>query len=100
MPNPNWSRPLTRPLVIPEVMKLVTLADASIQALAAQDADVRELIERHLPAHFHGKGCCDLYCFTSGRAIRSLKRVGGEASPDFCEPCRGLQLFGVLLNIL
>jgi hypothetical protein len=35
---------LPRPLVIPEVMKLVTLAD------------VRELIERHLPArHFRDK---------------------------------------------
>ncbi len=43
MPSPNWSRPLPRALVIPEVMELVTLAD------------VRELIERRLPAHFRGK---------------------------------------------
>ena len=36
MPRPNWSRPLPRPLVIPGVMKLSTLAD------------VRALM-RHLP---------------------------------------------------
>ena len=34
---------MPRPLVIPEVIKLVTLAD------------VRELIDRHLPAHFRDK---------------------------------------------
>ena len=34
---------MPRPLVIPEVMKLVTLAD------------VRELIDRHLPAHYRDK---------------------------------------------
>ena len=43
LPSPNWSRPLPRPLIIPEVMKLVILAD------------VRELIERHLPAHCRDK---------------------------------------------
>jgi hypothetical protein len=36
-PRLNWSRPLPRPLVIPDIMKLAALAD------------VRVLIEKHLP---------------------------------------------------
>ena len=40
---PDWSRALPRPLQIPNVMKLVTLAD------------VRELVEKHLPADYRQK---------------------------------------------
>ena len=39
MRRPNWSRKLPRPLKIPTVMTLTTLAA------------VRELVERHLPRH-------------------------------------------------
>jgi hypothetical protein len=39
----DWSRPLPRPIVIPDVMKLATLAD------------VRALVEKHLPAEYCAK---------------------------------------------
>ena len=41
--RPDWSQPLPRPLQIPNVMKLVTLAD------------VRERVEKHLPADYRQK---------------------------------------------
>jgi len=43
MSRQDWSRPLPQPLVIPGVMMLKTLAD------------VRTLIERHLPAETRKK---------------------------------------------
>jgi hypothetical protein len=42
LPSPNWSRPLPKPLVIPSVMTLKTLAD------------VRELMQ-HLPEENRSK---------------------------------------------
>jgi hypothetical protein len=41
--RPDWSRPLPRPLTIPTVMKLSTLAD------------VRDLVEKHSPAQYRHK---------------------------------------------
>jgi hypothetical protein len=43
VPRLDWSRPLPRPLTIPDVMTIRTLAD------------VRDLIERHLPAETREK---------------------------------------------
>ena len=43
LPRPNWSRRLPKPIVIPEVTALATLAD------------VRTLIDERLPANYRAK---------------------------------------------
>ena len=45
LPAPNWSRPLPRPITIPDVMELATLPD------------VRILVEKHLPKEYRSKFC-------------------------------------------
>jgi hypothetical protein len=45
LPRPNWSQPLPRPIIMPDIdgLELVTLAD------------VRELVDKHLPKECRAK---------------------------------------------
>ena len=72
MPAPNWSRPLPRPIIIPDVMKLDTLGD------------VRALVEKHLPAEYRTK-------FTWRQLAGMLRRVA-EGKEDAAELSTALQI--------
>lgn len=65
MPAPNWSRPLPRPVVIPDVMKLDTLGD------------VRALVEKHLPPEYRTK--------FSWRQLAGMLRRAAEGKEDVAE---------------
>jgi hypothetical protein len=75
LPAPNWSRPLPRPIIIPDVMELETLAD------------VRSLVEKHLPAEYRSK-------FTWRQLAGLLKlalATGASAAPvDASTPSAGV----------
>ena len=62
MPAPNWSRPLPRPIIIPDVMQLSTLAD------------VRILVEKHLPKEYRSK--------FGWRQLAGLLRRAAEGQQD------------------
>ena len=72
MPAPNWSRPLPRPIIIPDVMKLDTLGD------------VRALVEKHLPAEYRTK-------FT-WRQLAGMLRRAAEGKEDAAELSTALQI--------
>ena len=72
MPTPNWAQSLPRPVIIPEVMELGTLAD------------VRALIEKHLPAEHRTK-------FT-WRQLAGMLRRAAEGKEDVAEVSTALQI--------
>ena len=72
MPAPNWSRPLPRPIIIPDVMELATLAD------------VRTLVEKHLPKEYRAK-------FTWRQFAGLLKRAA-EGQQDVAEVSTALRI--------
>ena len=72
MPAPNWSRPLPRPVTVPGVMELATLAD------------VRILVEKHLPKQYRAK-------FTSRQFAGLLKRAA-EGQQDVAEVSIALRI--------
>ena len=67
-PPQDWLRPLPRPLVISKVMTLKTLWD------------VRELVERHLPAETRKKSTWQHVAKCSAEAARTGNTVGVYAA--------------------
>ena len=70
--RPDWSRPLPRPLTIPEVMKLATLDD------------VRVLMQKHLPAEYRAK--------FAWRQLAAMLRRTAHGTTDCAELATALQL--------
>ena len=72
MPRPDWSRPLQRPLTIPDLLTLETLAD------------VRVLVEKHLPPEYRAK-------FTWRQLAGLLKRAA-EGQQDVAKVSTALKI--------
>jgi len=68
----DWSRPLPRPLTIPTVMKLSTLAD------------VRDLVDKHLPEQCRRK--------PTWRYVSTEITKAAEGEKDLLEVCVSLRL--------
>jgi hypothetical protein len=69
----DWSRPLPRPLTIPEVMKLATLDD------------VRVLMQKHLPAGYRAK--------FAWRQLAAMLRRTAQGKTDCAELATALQWY-------
>jgi len=72
LPAPNWSRPLPRPIIIPEVMKLATLDD------------VRVLMQKHVPVEYRSK--------FAWRQLAAMLRRAADGKADCAELATALQL--------
>ena len=72
LPVPNWSRPLPRPIVIPDVVELTTLSD------------VRILVEKHLPTEYRAK--------FAWRQLAGLLRRVAEGRQDVAEVSTALRI--------
>ena len=72
MPVANWSRPLSRPIIIPDVMELSTLSD------------VRILVEKHLPTEYRAK--------FAWRQLAGLLRRVAEDRQDMAEVSTALRI--------
>jgi hypothetical protein len=70
--RPDWSRRLPRPLIIPTVMKLTTLAD------------VRDLVEKHLPTSYRHRG--------TWRHVSTQLAEAAQGEKDLLEICVSLRL--------
>jgi hypothetical protein len=69
---PDWSRPLPRPLTIPTVVELKTLAE------------VRDLVDRHLPAQYRHK--------PTWRHVSAQIAKAADGEKDLLENCVSLRL--------
>ena len=72
MSRPDWSRPLPRPLTIPTVMTLSTLAD------------VRDLVDKHLPEQYRRK--------PAWKHVSSQLAEAAQGEKDLLEICVSLRL--------
>ena len=72
LPRRDWSRPLPRPLTIPDILTLETLED------------VRVLVEKHLPAEYRSK--------FAWRHFAGLLKRAAEGQQDVAEVSTALRI--------
>jgi hypothetical protein len=75
----DWSRRLPRPLTIPTVMKLSTLAD------------VRDLVEKHLPEPYRRK--------PAWKHVSNQLAEAAQGEKDLLEICVSLRLVLALVGV-
>jgi hypothetical protein len=72
VPRPDWSRPLPRPLTIPDLLTLETLND------------VRVLVEKRLPPEYRSKFTC--------RQLAGLLKRAAEGQQEVADVSAALRI--------